>query len=212
LLDNPSDTNRYAVCLRYQQGSTHICDVPGSGTAALNFSTPVLQRGWFDPGRFCIFTEYPMGLFYAWSWADLTMRCLVYPAPETGMVPAPCSISDTGEGASNGVGQEDYAGLRKYHLGDSPRHVAWKAVARGQGMFTKQFAGASPTILMLDFESIEALDTEQRLSRLTRWVQDAEALGVPYGLRLPGLEQEPGAGEAHRLDCLKALALFGLDS
>jgi len=31
-----------------------------------------------------------------------------------------------------------------------------------------------------------------------------------YGLRLPGLELAPDAGEPHRLNCLRALALYDL--
>ena len=43
--------------------------------------------------------------------------------------------------ARAGSGQDDFAGLRSYQPGDSLKHVAWKAAARGQPVMTKQFTG-----------------------------------------------------------------------
>jgi uncharacterized protein (DUF58 family) len=50
--------------------------------------------------------------------------------------------------------------------------------------------------------------TEERLSRLARWVLLAEEGGLRYGLKLPGVEVPLGDGFAHRERCLKELALF----
>jgi len=99
--------------------------------------------------------------------------------------------------------------LRSHQLSDSPRHVAWKAVARGSEMLTKQFAGRADARLWVDWELLNpSLDSERRISRLTGWVLDAEAQGLSYGLRLPGLEIAPGHGDVHCSACLKALALY----
>jgi uncharacterized protein (DUF58 family) len=40
---------------------------------------------------------------------------------------------------------------------------------------------------------------------------DADAQSIQYGLRLPGIELPPQHGAMHRSECLRALALFGLD-
>jgi hypothetical protein len=61
--------------------------------------------------------------------------------------------------------------------------------------------------LWLDFAQVGLADREARLSRLTAWVLQADKLGVDYGLRLPGRQVAPGAGEAHKRRCLEALAL-----
>ena len=45
---------------------------------------------------------------------------------------------------------------------------------------------------------------------MTRWVLDAEAQGLRYGLRLPDGELPPGNGAAQRDECLRRLALFGM--
>jgi uncharacterized protein (DUF58 family) len=40
-------------------------------------------------------------------------------------------------------------------------------------------------------------------------VLDADATGQGFGLRLPGLQIDPGSGARHRQRCLEALALYG---
>ena len=62
--------------------------------------------------------------------------------------------------------------------------------------------------MVLDWEALPGLDTEERLSQMCRWVLDAEREGQLYGLRLPGVVLPPGRGADHRHRCLKALALF----
>src|SRR5256885_12661060 len=48
---------------------------------------------------------------------------------------------------SQSSGNDDFSGLRTYQLSDSPRHVAWKAVARSDDMLTKQFTDRKSTRL-----------------------------------------------------------------
>ena len=45
--------------------------------------------------------------------------------------------SGSSDSAINREGSEDFYGLRDYVPGDSLRQVAWKTVARGQGMQLK---------------------------------------------------------------------------
>ena len=54
---------------------------------------------------------------------------------------------------------------------------------------------------------IKQICRELKLSRLTRWVLDADAAGVRYALELPGSRIELDNGPAHRQRCLEALAL-----
>ena len=53
---------------------------------------------------------------------------------------------------------------------------------------------------------------EERLGRLTWWVIEAERTQMPYGLKLADRSIRPMLGTKHRDDCLRALALFGLES
>ena len=54
-------------------------------------------------------------------------------------------------------------------------------------------------------------DTEQRLQLLTRAILDLSQGQEQFGLRLPGQEIQPGSGQAHVQQCLRALALYGIE-
>jgi uncharacterized protein (DUF58 family) len=154
-------------------------------------------------------TRFPLGVFRAWSYVEPEARCLVYPRPERSSLPHTSANSTAGSQRHQAPGNEDFSSLRGYQRSDSPRHVAWKAVARADEMMTKQFSGEAAAELWLDWSLLPAaLGVEQRLSRLAGWVLAAERAGNHYGIRLPGVEIALGRGDAHRAACLQALALY----
>jgi uncharacterized protein (DUF58 family) len=141
----------------------------------------------------------------------MDLRGLVYPTPsENPPEPPPTHVAH-GHRQHDARGEEDFAGLRRYHEGDSPKHVAWKAYARTGQLLSKQFAGADTSSQWFDFDLIPVTELEERLSILTRWIVNSDRTLEDYGLRLPGLEIPPAHGEAQRQKCLEALALFGED-
>lgn len=207
--ENPGAADRHAIGLTTERREAVYVDVPGRGTTAIEVGVAAPRRGWLRPGRITLFTRFPLGLYYAWAYLELDTQCLVYPRPATPGLPLPPASPGAGTGLVRGQGQEDFSGLRPYHLGDSPRHIAWRLAARDEGLFTKQFAGQAETELWLDWAQLPpAMDVEERLSHLARWVLEAHAAGLAYGLRLPGETVELAAGDAQRDRCLKALALF----
>jgi uncharacterized protein (DUF58 family) len=209
-LDARAAFDRPAILVRHLRSrSQMVVDVPAAGLAEVVLGVPAPRRGWLPLGRVMLETRFPLGIFRAWSYVEPDARCLVYPRPERSALPAPAAESARGALRSPTPGNDDYSGLRAYQLSDSPRHVAWKAVARNEDMLTKQFTGEAAAELWLDWSRLSPqLNVEQRLSRLAGWVLEAERSGLNYGLRLPGVEIEPGRGEAQRAACLQALALF----
>jgi uncharacterized protein (DUF58 family) len=174
-------------------------------------AVPAARRGWLTTGRLTLHTEFPLGLFHAWSYLEFDTRCLVYPRPAAA-TPLPASSVQDGSGASGAAGDEEFAGLRGYVAGDALQRIAWKALAREQGLQIKQFSAQQGIELWLDWNLAPAMSSEQRLEILTRWVLDAETQGLHYGLRLPDTQLPPAQGAAHRDECLRALALYGLES
>ena len=166
------------------------------------------RRGSILLERFGVRTLFPFELFRSWAWLHMDISSLVYPAPADDAPPPPPSMVAHGHSQHDARGEEDFAGLRKYHEGDSPRHVAWKAFARSNQLLSKQFAGADTSSQWFDFNEIEAGDVERRLSVLTRWIVEADRRLEDYGLRLPDAKFPPAHGGAHRRQCLEALALF----
>jgi uncharacterized protein (DUF58 family) len=210
-LDNRARYDRPAILVRHQaSGAQGVLDLAPGAVAEAVLAVPAVRRGWLPLTRVMLETRFPLGLFRAWSYVEPEARCLVYPRPERAPLPAPTPDADSGAARAQALGSDDFSGLRAYQLQDSPRHVAWKAVARSDEMLTKQFAGAAGIELWLDWERLApGLDTEQRLSRLAGWVLAAEQGGARYGLRLPALVIAPDRGDAHRAACLQALALYG---
>ena len=209
-LENPAPWERPAVMVRHDDtGTQTVTDVPPAGSVEAVLAVPTVHRGWLNLTRVTLETRYPLGLFRAWSHVQPVYRCLVYPRPEKALLPPASPDSRTGGRQSTAQGTDDFSGLRGYQLADSPRHVAWKAVARSEGMLTKQFFGEASAELWLDWTLLPAmLDLEAKLSRLAGWVLAAEAAGLRYGLRIGGAAIAPGQGDAHRTTCLTALALY----
>jgi uncharacterized protein (DUF58 family) len=211
-LDGRAAFDRPSILARHVgSGSQLVVDVPALGIAEVVLAVPAPRRGWVALGRVMLETRFPLGLFRAWSYIEPDARCLVYPRPERSPLPPYSGETAAGTLHAPTPGADDFAGLRDYQRSDSPRHIAWKAVARSDKLLTKQFAGDAAAELWLDARLLPAgLTLEQALSRLAGWVLAADRAGAHYGLRLAGVEIAPGRGDAHRAACLQALALHGL--
>ncbi len=170
------------------------------------------QRGWLRPGRLRVRSYYPLGLVRVWSWVDLEVACLVYPRPApAGPLPLDSGHGDEGQ-ATPDPGAEDFSGFRDYRPGDPLRRVAWKTLAKGQRLQTREYLAFADRNRWLVWEQTEGLGgVEVRLSLLCRWVLELHRLKAEFGLLLPGLRLEPGSGEAHRDRALTALALHGTE-
>jgi uncharacterized protein (DUF58 family) len=71
-----------------------------------------------------------------------------------------------------------------------------------------EFEGGGGGQMWLEWSTLSAsLSTEDRLSRLARWVVDAESAGLSYGLRLNSVTIDRASGASHQAECLQALAL-----
>jgi uncharacterized protein (DUF58 family) len=214
---NAGDFDRPEILVRHLgSGAQQTVDIAAAAFAEAVLTVPAPRRGWLPLGRVMLETRFPVGLFRAWSTIEPDSRCLVYPRPEVSALPPLAPSAQAGGARAHAQGSDDFSGLRAYQPADSPRHVAWKSVARSDTqharsdeMLTKQFAGDAVAELWLDLRDLPpSLGLEQRLSRLAGWVLAAERAGALYGLRLPGMEIKPARGEAHRIACLEVLALY----
>ncbi len=205
---NHSKSARYGIRLYGDGIQSDIEDLQPGESKVLILPISTDRRGWITLDRFGIRTLFPFELFRSWAWLHMDIRGLVYPRPADRPPEPPPTMVAHGHRQHDARGEEDFAGLRKYHEGDSPRHVAWKAYARTGQMLSKQFAGADTSSQWFDFDEIASDDIEERLSVLTRWIVDADRKLEDYGLRIAGSEFNPAHGENHRRECLQTLALF----
>jgi uncharacterized protein (DUF58 family) len=207
-IQNTARVSRFELTLGNDYGIARPVRVDPDERAILEVSSPATRRGYLPLDHFEISTRHPFGLFRAWAYLHMPIRCIVYPRPSERGAPPPPVETDTGGAQDMTRGDEEFAGLRAFHPGDSPRRIAWKAYARGQGLHVKVYAGTAVTSHMFDWNTTKGHGVEARLSQLCRWIEDAYAEGRAFGLRLPGTQIPPNIGPVHRQRCLTALALF----
>lgn len=178
----------------------------GHGQAQLLI--PAATRGWLELPRLRIDTRHPLGLARAWSHVWPRMPLLVYPRPEADGPPLPVGSGEDAKARLHPSG-EDLHHLRSYRHGDSRRTIAWKPSARHESLLVREYQQPAGADIVLDWHRLARLPHEARISRLARWVDEAERDGRRYRLALPAQPPiGPSQGPGHRHDCLRALALM----
>ena len=194
-------------------GARSIVDIPAGAAATIVLDVPATLRGRIVLGRVTLRSDHPFGLWGGWAYVHFPLEGIVYPAAEIGAPPLPRGHGGTDALAQGTSDDADLAGLREFQRGDPPQRVAWKAVARGAGWFTKEFDGAGGGgPIALDWAGMPpGLSREARLSRLTAWVLAAERAARSFSLSIPGTRLPASQGRDHRRAALQALALAPLD-
>lgn len=209
-LESAGDAHQ-ALGLGWDAAHLQKFDVGADGLTDVELTLPAQTRGWLRAPRLRVESVYPLGILRAWSWLDLEQSALIYPRPLAGAMPMLKGVQPHAEDAgvaTQSAGVDDYQGLRTYQPGDNRRRLHWKAYSRGQGLLVKDFTDLSGHDLCLDFMALGG-DIEERLSRLCYWVLELSQRRQPFALRLPGFLSAVDSSEAHREECLRALALYG---
>lgn len=175
------------------------------GETVLSLQLDTHRRGWRPMPRIKLWSHWPLGLFHAWSWIHPEQSVLVWPRPESGG-PPPLMPGEAGRQQRPRQG-EDIAALRAYRAGDPQRHIAWKHSARHEHLLVKDFEQPeAQEEWHLDWRELAQLTPEARIARLARWLGEAETVGRPTSLWLPGEEIGLGHGRSHYAHCMNALA------
>jgi len=202
-------SERQSILVAPRSGAPVGVDLPRGATRPVQLSVDASVRGTLALGRVTVSTDFPLGLWRGWAYLHFPLVGIVYPAPEAPSPPLPPGPDGFDARRSTRATEADLAGLRDYRVGDSLNRIAWKAVARGAGWYTKQFegsAGGGP--VELDWATLPpALDPEARLARLCAWILACEREARVFSLSLPGVDIASGSGAGHRRQALVALAL-----
>lgn len=207
---NRAQKRRFQVELYSAHGGSEAVNLKPGESHVFELEVPTERRGYLALPRFGVRSLFPFELFRAWSWLHMDSCGIVYPQSAEDAGEPPFARDSRGHRQHDARGEEDFAGLRRFHPGDSPRHVAWKAYARSGELLAKRFSGADQSSQWFDFDSIDGADIESRLSILTCWILEADRQNGDYGLKLPGKSFPPSHGAVHRHRCLEALALYDL--
>lgn len=200
---------RRAIELR-TAGATASVSLASHTTQAIELRVPTTTRGRIALGRITLSSDQPLGLWRGFAYVHFPLAGVVFPAPELNAPPPPAGAEGLGELAAGASTESDLAGLRDYRPGDPLQRVAWKAVARGAGWFSKAFEGSGGRgAVELAYRSLPAaLTAEERLARLSAWVLACERAARPFALVLPGVHLPVALSREHLHEALTALALF----
>jgi uncharacterized protein (DUF58 family) len=180
--------------------------VPRLAAASVTFDLPTEHRGWLPLPRMRIYSTWPYGMFRAWSWLNPDQSVLVYPRPEAFGPPPHEPRSDADRGRPRPG--DELAALRDYRPGDPLRQIAWKLSARHHGLLVKDLEQPAPKRdWRLDWKTMHGMDNESRISRLTRWIDEAHGEGRRWSLQLPDRYFDIAQGDEHYHRCMTALAL-----
>ncbi len=184
------------------------------------------RRGWLQAGRLEISSRFPLGLFKCWSLIDLQLATLIYPTPlACHMQPL---ISDPGDKSTqtnpaahdeishqltrtHSQKVEELSGLRPYKPGEAMSLIAWKQVAQGRGMVSKEFASEERSACWLSLAQAPGHTLEEQLSALCYQVQELTKQGQHFGLRLNEVRLAPGSGPDQLTQALHSLATYRSD-
>jgi len=190
----------------------------------INLSQKCQQRGKLTLSRVTVKSFYPLGLYRCWTHLAFTHQITVFPKP------LPCEIQlhisehnsskKSGEMANEQTGHDDFSHLKAYQIGEPLNHIAWKQLAKGRGMVSKQFSSIGNHIgwlkLSTEFRNntlshpSNKLETalNKELGELCYQVLELSRTQRIYGLDLGVQCIAPNSGDGHRLACLHALAYF----
>lgn len=198
--------NNHHIAL--ETSENNVFSVSASNEAEFSIKERAKRRGKQRSDRFKLFSEFPLGLFHAWTQVQIDNQVIIYPKP----VKYRFTISNFNQGNKASLitdGDDDFSGVRNFKKGDSPKSLAWKTIARTRQLYTKEFTSDSSDTLIFDFDKLDHINNiEERLSILCELVLQASKQQLPYGLKIKTTFIKPATGDSHRHKCLTELALF----
>lgn len=200
--------DRHRLYLGFAEQQQEVCSVnanEGATTVILTF--PASKRGVMHPSRMIVTTRYPLGILRCWAAPKLDWHCVVYPQPK--MLRPLINRAADGEGGVDSFSRDsdEFSGFQRYQPGQSPSRIFWKAYAKGQPLQTKRFEQSQADELILDWNELEGLGVEDRLSTLCAWALDCNKRGLAFGLQLPGLKVAAASGGDQLSRVLRLLAM-----
>ena len=181
--------------------------VLGKSLAVERFTFIAGQRGKKQLEAIQIASTFPFGLFYAWRIYKLKAEHFVFPKSEGSHLLPEASVRGDSIDKKMGQNGDDYTQHRKYQVGESHKHIDWKAYARGRPLLVKEFKEGDRNTFILDMEQV-AGSTEIKLRQIVKWIESCEQRQLAYGLKLGALQIPPQVGSHHRERCLKILAEY----
>ena len=148
------------------------------------------RRGAFYYPDLSLMSVYPLGLVRAWTHVYLKQQLITWVAPKAHQI-----YSEQHQAALQ-QGMDEFYELKNYQVGDSLNQVAWKQLARGQGMYIKQFVPhAEQQQIVIDYASMPSHEHEEKLSMMMGLIERCAAMDQAYSVQLKNTTLNLAPGE-----------------
>jgi len=203
---------QFDVLLNYPNNQINVVKTIGKEPIQALVPFDNLVRGRISPGRLKIESRYPLGLCRAWSHVNLDNPHIVFATPLVSPSQLKSIDTDnediTGDIGTYIPGVDEFKGLKQHVPGESLRQVAWKQLAQGRGMLSKEFQQPQGEPKWLTIEDLSTPELEKKLSELTWAIDKISGRSQLFGLIIGRKKIIPSVGDAHRIHCLQELALI----
>jgi len=71
-LINQQLIDRYSIAISHNGNEYDVIDCAANSTPQIQFKVRSKTRGLLNPEKFRLYTEFPTGLFVAWTWVDIS--------------------------------------------------------------------------------------------------------------------------------------------
>ncbi|MCB9482218.1 MAG: DUF58 domain-containing protein [Desulfobacteraceae bacterium] len=171
-----------------------------------------IKRGVYNSPVFTLSSDYPYGIFKAWTYIRSNEKQIIYPAPSKNAIPVhelKSIMEEKGIIKDSNKNEDEFKGLKEYEKGDSIKRISWKSYSKGLGLFTKDFGDQTGLDeLIIYFDEIKINNIEKKLSLICKTILELESMGLKYGFETDKMNISPGTGKEHQKKCLEILAEF----
>jgi uncharacterized protein (DUF58 family) len=163
-----------------RQVKLFVPSLPAKSAVQFDYSVTIDRRGAFAFPDLTLASSAPFGLFRRQQTLSIPTRALVYPEvrPLARLELLDRQLAPQMTRPAAGVGYE-VMGVRPYRIGDSPRHIHWRSVARSGQLVSKEFADETQPglTLALDLFAHPYLPTEGKHTPFEWAVKLAASIG-----------------------------------
>jgi uncharacterized protein (DUF58 family) len=176
------------------------------------------ERGIARLGDIYVCSVFPFNFFMRCRKIDGVFETVVFPQMKK------CALPDFiererksgGEKSVDKTGYEaDIISTRDYIKGDPLKYIHWKASARTGKLKTKELSSLSHQPIIIDFDSVQIRNIEEKISCITYIIVKLFRQNVPVGLRISGAlfthlsRSQSERTRAGKATMLRMLALYG---
>jgi len=203
---------RPSIHVGWEQQDAVVINLKAHETLRISLSHGTQARGWLIPERLTVITRFPTGLARAWGYFLPDVKAIVYPKPQL----LPDGSAQTGADPNQSKGREiprgshDFSGIRSYRSGDSMKQIHWPQFAKTGHLASREFVDYEQAAQWLDWTHWQGQSDERVLAHFTARVIGFHRDNTPWGMQIPDQRFEMDVGEAHRVQTLTALALYGV--